>query len=164
MTITIEEEGVVSLPIDYEALSNRVIETCVDFCGCPYESEVSILVTDNETIHAVNMEQREIDRPTDVLSFPMIEWEAIGEFDILEENLAYFHPDSGELMLGDIVISTEKVAEQANEYGHTIEREFAFLMVHSMLHLFGYDHMEEDERVVMEKAQSEIMDLLGITR
>ncbi len=164
MTITIEEEGVVSLPIDYETLSNRVIEACVDFCDCPYEAEVSILVTDNETIHAVNMEQREIDRPTDVLSFPLIEWESIGEFDILEENLAYFHPDSGELMLGDIVISTEKVVEQANEYGHTIEREFAFLMVHSMLHLFGYDHMEEDERVVMEKAQSEIMDILGISR
>lgn len=164
MTVYIEEEGVVNLPIDYNSLSRKVIEICIDYMKCPYETEVSVLVTTNEEIHCVNLQQREIDRPTDVLSFPMIDWLEIGNFDELEDNFECFHPDSGELMLGDIVISAEKVLEQANEYGHSCEREFAFLMVHSMLHLFGYDHMEEAERKSMEQSQSEIMDQLGITR
>lgn len=164
MTINIEKEGVIKLEIDYETLCNRTIETCVDYMKCPFESQVDVLVTTNEVIHSVNLEQREIDRPTDVLSFPMVEWEEIGDFEFLEESFEFFHPDSGELLLGDIVISGEKVIEQAEEYGHSCEREFAFLIAHSMLHLFGYDHMEEQERIEMEAAQEEIMNLLGITR
>ncbi len=164
MTIMIEEEGTIVLSIPYQELCNKVIETCMDYMQCPYEAEVNVLITTNDIIHSVNLEQRGIDRPTDVLSFPMIEWEEIGAFDFLEEDLQCFHPDSGELLLGDIVLSAEKVKEQALEYEHTLEREFAFLMVHSMLHLFGHDHMEEDERIVMEQSQSEIMSLLGISR
>ena len=75
-----------------------------------------------------------------------------------------FHPESGELMLGDIVISKEKVISQAEEYGHSIEREYAFLIAHSMLHLFGYDHMEDDERMIMEEKQEEILERLHILR
>lgn len=167
MTINIELEEVTDLIKeieDYESLCNHTVETCVDYMKCPYETEVNILLTNNEVIHQVNLEQREIDKPTDVLSFPMIEWDEIGSFDFLEDALAYFHPDTGELMLGDIVLSINKVEEQAEEYGHSNIREFTFLIVHSMLHLFGYDHMEALERTKMEKAQAEIMDILRITR
>ena len=118
----------------------------------------------NEEIHQMNLEFRQIDRPTDVLSFPMVDYEEAGNFDFLEEADEYFHPESGELMLGDIVISKEKVVAQAEEYGHSIEREYAFLIAHSMLHLFGYDHMEEDERAVMEAKQKEILERLEIFR
>ena len=78
--------------------------------------------------------------------------------------MEYFNPETGELMLGDIVISKEKVIAQAEEYGHSTQREYAFLIAHSMLHLFGYDHMEEDERAVMEQKQKEILEQLQILR
>ena len=101
--------------------------------------------------------------------FPMVNYDEPGQFEFLEDDdnpaiYEYFEPDTGELMLGDIVISSEKVYSQAEEYGHSVKRELGFLVAHSMLHLFGYDHMEEDERVVMEAKQSEILDRLGITR
>ena len=112
----------------------------------------------------MNRQFREIDRATDVLSFPMVDYEKPGDFAFLEEDDSCFHPESGELMLGDIVISKEKVTAQAEEYGHTKEREFAFLVAHSMLHLFGYDHMEEGERAIMEQKQREILEQLNILR
>ena len=164
MTLYFEEEGSLVLPLECEAIAKKVIEEAIEYVNCPYETEVNLLLTMNEEIHQMNMEFREIDRPTDVLSFPMVDYEEAGEFDFLEELDEYFHPESGELMLGDIVISKEKVIEQAAEYGHSIEREYAFLIAHSMLHLFGYDHMEEDERVVMEQKQSEILERLQILR
>ncbi len=164
MTLFFEEEGSLVLPLECEAIAKRVIEEAIEYVNCPYETEVNLLLTMNEEIHQMNMEFREIDRPTDVLSFPMVDYEEAGEFDFLEELDEYFHPESGELMLGDIVISKEKVIEQAEEYGHSIEREYAFLIAHSMLHLFGYDHMEEDERIVMEQKQSEILERLQILR
>ena len=99
-----------------------------------------------------------------VLSFPMVDYEEAGNFDFLEEADEYFHPESGELMLGDIVISKEKDFSQAEEYGHSIEREYAFLIAHSMLHLFGFDHMEEEERIEMEKKQKAILEQLKILR
>ena len=82
----------------------------------------------------------------------------------MEDAIEYFNPENGELMLGDIVISKEKVISQAEEYGHSIEREYAFLIAHSMLHLFGFDHMEEEERAVMERKQAEILERLQILR
>ena len=164
MTLFFEEEGSLSLPLDCEEIAKRVIEEAIEYVDCPYETEVNLLLTMNEEIHQMNKEFREIDRPTDVLSFPMVDYEEAGQFDFLEELDEYFHPESGELMLGDIVISKEKVIEQAKEYGHSIEREYAFLIAHSMLHLFGYDHMEEDERIEMEQKQSEILERLQILR
>ena len=108
---------------------------------------------------------RGIDRPTDVLSFPMQTYEKPADFshveDFIEEN---FNPDTGELLLGDIVLNVEKVIEQAKTYGHSQKREYAFLILHSMLHLFGYDHESEDERLLMEDRQRTILDTLGITR
>ena len=125
---------------------------------------MNLLLTMNKEIQEMNAEFRHIDRATDVLSFPMIDYEKAGEFAFLEEDDSYFNCDTGELMLGDIVISKEKVIAQAEEYGHTIKREYAFLIAHSMLHLLGYDHMEEQERLEMERKQKEILEQLGITR
>lgn len=112
----------------------------------------------------MNREFRQIDAPTDVLSFPMLEYQTPGDFSGFEEEEDSFDPESGELLLGDIVISKDKVLRQAEEYGHSPKREFAFLIAHSMLHLFGYDHMEEDERLVMEQKQREILERVGILR
>ena len=164
MTLFFEEEGDLSLPLSCEELASKVIEASLDYVECPYDVEVNLLLTMNQEIHQMNMEFRQIDRPTDVLSFPMVDYEEAGNFDFLEEADEYFHPESGELMLGDIVISKEKVIAQAEEYGHSIEREYAFLIAHSMLHLFGYDHMEEEERIEMEAKQKDILDNLKILR
>ena len=164
MTILFEEEGELKLPFACEELAQKVIEAAMDYEGCPYEAEVNLLLTMNAEIHEMNMNFRQIDRSTDVLSFPMVDYEEAGNFDFLEERVEYFHPESGELMLGDIVISKEKVISQAEEYGHSPLREYAFLIAHSMLHLFGYDHVEEEERLVMETKQREILEQLQILR
>lgn len=164
MRVFIEEEGEVSLPLDTLEIASQVAEAVLDYEHCPYEAQVELLLTQNEEIREMNREFRQIDRPTDVLSFPMIEYETAGEFAFLEDEPECFDPDSGELMLGNIVISKEKVLSQAEEYGHSLKREYAFLIAHSMLHLLGYDHMEEEERAVMETKQREILNQIGITR
>lgn len=164
MTLLFEEEGDLTLPLECEDLAGKVIEAAIDYVGCPYEAEVNLLLTMNDEIHEMNRNFREIDRATDVLSFPMVDYEKAGAFDFLDDAIEYFNPETGELMLGDIVISKEKVVSQAEEYGHSIEREYAFLIAHSMLHLFGYDHMEEEERIVMEEKQKEILEQLQILR
>ena len=164
MTVLFEEEGELQLPLPCEELARKVIDAALDYVGCPYEAEVNLLLTSNKEIHKMNLEFRDIDRPTDVLSFPMIEYESPADFESLEDKYECFHPESGELMLGDIVISKEKVIEQAEEYGHSVEREYAFLIAHSMLHLTGYDHIQEEERLIMEEKQREILEGLQILR
>lgn len=164
MTVIFEDESGRELLFDGIELAQRVIETVLDLEGCPYEAEVSLLLTNNEGIHEVNKEARDIDRPTDVLSFPTLEYEIAGDFEFLENEELCFHPESGELILGDILLSVDKVYEQAEEYGHSIEREYAFLIAHSMLHLCGYDHMESEEAAVMEQKQEAVLQQLGITR
>ncbi|MCR5370952.1 MAG: rRNA maturation RNase YbeY [Clostridium sp.] len=165
MTINIEYEAEEKLDLPYEKIINDIVLAAMDYEDCPYEAEVSVVLTDNERIRELNREFRNIDRPTDVLSFPMCDYDTPGDFDWLEEHGDdCFHPETGELLLGDIVISVEKVREQAESYGHPEARELAFLVAHSMLHLFGYDHMEEEERAVMEKKQEEILAGKGYTR
>ena len=166
MTIDFEYESNIDLGLDCYAIAEEVISASLDYMNCPYEAQVNLLITNNEEIHQINLEQRQIDRPTDVLSFPMVEYETPGDFEILEEDeyMDCFEPDSGELMLGDIVISADKVLEQAEEYGHSVKREYAFLITHSMLHLMGYDHMTEEEAKEMERLQEEILNLLHISR
>ena len=164
MTLLFEEEGDLQLPLETKELAEEVIEAALDYEGCPYEATVSLLLTMNNEIQEMNRNFREIDRATDVLSFPMIAYEEAGTFDFLEEDDSAFDPESGELVLGDIVISKERVIAQAEEYGHSIRREYAFLIAHSMLHLMGSDHMEEEERAVMEQKQRDILEQLGITR
>lgn len=165
MSLFIEEEGSTILPFDTAETAKRVIEAALELAGCPYETEVNLLLTENREIHEMNLEHRGIDRATDVLSFPLIEYEQPGDFSAVdEEEGGFFDPESGELMLGDIVVSKEKVLAQAEEYGHSPLREYAFLIAHSMLHLFGYDHMEDKERILMEEKQREIMQKVNILR
>ncbi|WP_072525727.1 rRNA maturation RNase YbeY [Clostridium sp. Marseille-P3244] len=165
MSLFIEEEGEVRLPFDVRAAAELVTEAALELEGCPYEVEISLLLTTDEEIRRMNRTHRQIDRATDVLSFPMLEYDRPGGFPGLEEaGEDLFDPDSGELVLGDIVISKDRVLAQAEEYGHSVLREYTFLIAHSMLHLFGYDHMEEGERLLMEKRQREIMDKIHIPR
>ncbi len=164
MTIILEQEYNKDLGINYEEIADKVINYALDYEKCPYEAEISLTLTDNKGIWEVNKEFRQMDKPTDVLSFPLIEYAVPGEFDFLEDMDDCFNPETGELMLGDILISLDKVYEQANEYGHSVTREYAFLIAHSMLHLMGYDHMEEEEAKIMESKQKEILSDLGILR
>ncbi len=122
--------------------------------------EISVMFTDNEEIRELNREHRDIDRATDVLSFPLIEYDEDGN--VLEEYMD-FNPN-GEMVLGDIVISLERAAEQAQEYGHSFEREVGFLTVHSMLHLLGYDHIEPEDEEEMFGYQKEILKKMNLTR
>ena len=165
MSFYLEEECEVLFDFDYKELAQKVIDFCLEHEKFEYAVEVNLTLTNNEGIHIINKEYRQIDRPTDVLSFPLLSYDKPGDFSFLEdENEDNFNPDTGEVMLGDIIISVEKVFEQANEYGHSPRREFAFLITHSMLHLFGYDHMEPDEAAVMEAKQRAILEGLNILR
>ena len=165
MSFYLEEECEVLFDFDYKELAQTVIDFCLEHEKFEYAVEVNLTLTNNEGIHIINKEYRQIDRPTDVLSFPLLSYDKPGDFSFLEdENEDNFNPDTGEVMLGDIIISVEKVFEQANEYGHSPRREFAFLITHSMLHLFGYDHMEPDEATVMETKQRAILEGLNILR
>ena len=134
-------------------LVRRAVDTTLSFEGYENDCEVSVTFTDNQGIHQLNKEYRNVDRPTDVLSFPLMDFD--GESDEPEV-------DEPRISLGDIVISLEKAAEQAEAYGHSFEREVAFLTAHSMLHLLGYDHMEEDEERDMRARQRTVMELLGL--
>ena len=164
MTLYIEDEGKGTLPFDVKETAELIVETALEYEDCPYEAEVNLLLTDDEEIRIMNREHRQIDRATDVLSFPMLDYETPGDLSGIEEQGDAFNPESGELMLGDIVISKERVIAQAEEYGHSVRREYAFLIAHSMLHLLGYDHMEEEERRLMEDRQRGIMDKAEIPR
>lgn len=165
MTISIEYEAEKKLDLPYEEIINDIVLASLDYEECPYEAEVSVILTDNEAIREINRQHRDIDSATDVLSFPLIDYGTPADFDHVEDAVEdYFNPETGELMLGDIVISVDKVEEQADKYGHSQTRELAFLVAHSMLHLFGYDHMEDGEREQMEERQRKILETRGYTR
>lgn len=164
MTLQIDYETDREIGIEYEELAKKVVQKVLDMEGCPYDAQVNLVLTDNEEIQRVNTEFREIAAPTDVLSFPMIPFETPADYTIVEEDQSYFDLDTDELLLGDIMISVDKVFAQAEEYGHSVTREFCFLVAHSMLHLLGYDHMTPEEAVVMENKQRTALDELGITR
>lgn len=155
MVIEIDYDGINKMP-EEEKLIKKVVKTVLKEEQILKDLEVYITLTNNEQIHKVNFEQRKVDRPTDVLSFPMFEREEIPY--LKKEN-------SGERdILGDIIVSIEKVKEQAEEYGHSFERELAYLVTHGMLHLLGYDHMIEEEKEQMRKREEEILGKLKITR
>lgn len=126
---------------------------------------MNLLITDGIQIREMNRSYRQIDEVTDVLSFPMQEYPSPGDFSAFTKNdCSVFDPESGELLLGDIVINAERVISQAEEYGHSQKREYAFLIAHSLLHLVGFDHMEEEERREMEEHQKRIMEMVRIPR
>ena len=165
MTLLLENETDIDLGIEYENIADNVINASLDYVGCPYECEINVMLTDNRGIHDTNLHMRDVDAPTDVLSFPAIDFAVPGDFSIVEGDISsYFNSDTGELILGDIMISLEKVMEQAESFGHSVTREYAFLLAHSMLHLSGYDHIDDDERGKMEQMQDEILSGIGYTR
>ena len=164
MSVNIENEYEREIELPYEEIIKNVVEEALDFEGCPFECEVNVLLTNDNEIEKMNEEFRDIGRSTDVLSFPMIEYSSPADFEGFEDEIELFDPDTDELLLGDIVISMDHVYAQAEEYGHAPKRELAFLTAHSMLHLMGYDHMEDDEREVMENKQEEILKNCGYER
>lgn len=165
MTFCVENETGEEFPFSAEDTARQVCEGVLKAEGCPYPASVYLLLTDGEEIRRLNRQYRQTDRVTDVLSFPNLDFSQAGHFEIPKEREAdYFDPDTGELVLGDICICVERMREQAESYGHSLRREFAFLVAHSMFHLCGYDHMEEADARLMEKKQEEILEALGITR
>lgn len=163
MTLLFENETDDRFDFDDKDIAERVIDEALTQEGFTHDCEVSVTLTDEEGIAALNKEFRGIEGSTDVLSFPMLEWEgtAPADYDIAEEDC---NPDTNDVMLGDIVISIPRTKAQAAAYGHSERREYAFLIAHSMLHLLGYDHMQEDERAVMEQKQEKILSALDIQR
>ena len=165
MTSYVENETEMTFPFYCRKILESVMEEVLTSENCPYEAQVNLLITDNDGIQEYNRQFRDKDMPTDVLSFPMIPFRTEADFSVAEEAEAdYFDPDSGELILGDIIISAERVFQQAESFGHSPKREFAFLTAHSLLHLCGYDHMVPEEAAVMEKKQEAVLEKLGITR
>ena len=148
------EQDKLDPPQDIEKLIEDCTAAALEEEGIDDTAEVSVTFVDNEGIRALNNEHRGIDRETDVLSFPL------GDDDGYE-----IDPDNDAIMLGDIVISLERAAQQAEEYGHSYRREVAFLITHSLFHLLGYDHVngEEEEKLMFGK-QEKVLDKLGITR
>ncbi len=163
MTLNIEKETRVDLEIDYLETATIVAKEVLAHEGFRDDCEVEILLTNNKNIRRINNEQRGIDKATDVLSFPMIDFEKPAQLPGAESE--YVDPETGEIFLGDIVISLEKVRSQAAKYGHSERREFAFLVAHSMLHLIGYDHVNsKEEEKDMFSRQEAALEAAGITR
>ena len=143
--------------LEEEKLIEKVVSTVLEMEQIKKKLDVYITLTNNENIRKINAEHRQIDKTTDVLSFPMFDRAEIDSLKVEDE-------EEFEDILGDIIVSVEKVREQAEEYGHSFERELAYLVTHGMLHLLGYDHMIEEEKVVMRKREEEILGALEITR
>ena len=153
-------EAEVDVPEGLEEQLTNVINAALTAEQVETPCEVNVLVTDDAAIHEINLDMRNVDRPTDVLSFPMFELapgEKPGEEDA--------DPATGLVPLGDMVLSLERAQAQAEEFGHSVEREVSYLAVHSVLHLLGYDHMDEGEmKAQMRGREEEILTTLGITR
>ncbi len=146
------------------------IKATIDFAlkeeGVKIPYQISLLFVDNEEIREINKENRNIDKVTDVLSFPMLDYEEDKVFKDMYLNYEFDETfkDGDELVLGDIVLSLERALEQSIEYNHSFEREASYLVVHSVLHLLGYDHMEEDEKKTMRSEEEKILSKMNIVR
>jgi len=146
------------------------IKATIDFAlkeeGVKIPYQISLLFVDNEEIREINKENRNIDKVTDVLSFPMLDYEEDKVFKDMYLNYEFDETfkDGDELVLGDIVLSLERALEQSIEYNHSFEREASYLVVHSVLHLLGYDHMEEDEKKIMRSEEEKILSKMNIVR
>ena len=149
------QQKAMKVPTGVRLLIRRCCHAVLELEKFEGSAEVDVSLVDNARIHEINLEQREIDAPTDVLSFPL------GEDGVYDQN-----PATGAYMLGDIVISMEKAKAQSEEFGHSLQREVGYLTVHSMLHLLGYDHMDEGpQKAQMRKREEEIASTIpGMTR
>lgn len=155
MTILIDSRIEDKIETEWTAAMERMVLDALAYENFPEPCEVSISIVDNVEIQQINQQFRNIDRPTDVLSFPLLTF---------EENEVYDRNEKDEVLLGDIIISLERAREQAEEYGHSLLREIAFLTAHSMFHLLGYDHMTEEEEKEMFGKQEAILEQAGIGR
>jgi probable rRNA maturation factor len=154
----VDEQDKIDFTEEYKALCEKVIVRALECEGFSEDAYVFVTLTDNENIRIINNEQRGIDRETDVLSFPVLEFED-GE---MIAGVGDYYEDK--LILGDIVLSLEKAEEQRIEFGHSFEREMCYLLCHSVLHLLGYDHETEDEREQMRSKEETTLETLGLTR
>lgn len=154
-------------------VTNEFIEKISEICDFALKEEemnleyqISLLFVDNEEIREINNETRNIDKETDVLSFPMLDFEDKKVYKEMYLNFEFDETfkDGNELILGDMVLSLEKALEQSKDYGHSFEREVSYLVVHSILHLLGYDHMVDDDKKKMRAREEEILNKLSITR
>ncbi|HCT64032.1 MAG TPA: rRNA maturation RNase YbeY [Lachnospiraceae bacterium] len=155
MTVLIDNRTDWSITPEYEKLINDVALKCLEYEEFDTNCEISLSFVTGEEIKEINAQFRHIDKETDVLSFPMLNFEEDEKADVNEND---------EIILGDIIISINRAKEQAKEYGHSLQREIAFLTAHSMFHLLGFDHMEEDEEKEMFAKQKEVLDILDIKR
>lgn len=156
-------EWLIDAKSTYEVLIEGAVTTALKAEGIDDELEISVNIVDNNEIQGINKEQRGIDQPTDVLSFPMINYDGLTSVQQAIE-MEKPNPDSNRVYLGDVILSWDKVVEQSSDYGHSLERELSFLVVHSVLHLLGYDHMTPEEEKLMIGRQQAIMTALGIER
>lgn len=149
----------------YNQLIEKAVQETLISLKVELDIEVCVNIIDNEEMQTINKEQRGKDSPTDVLSFPMYEFDytAPESFALLLEN-EMPNPETDAYYIGDMLIAWDKVVEQSQAYNHSLERELAFLVVHSMLHMFGYDHIEKNDEVVMLDLQKKIMNQLGLSR
>lgn len=152
------EQNDVVLTKELENLINTVVNAALNYEKAENDMEVSVYLTDNDNIQVLNCEHRGKDMPTDVLSFPMLEFEN----GLMLDDIGDYFNDV--LILGDIIISVERAISQAEEYGHSFERELGFLLCHSVLHLLGYDHEDEGERAVMRQKEEAILDIVNLKR
>lgn len=160
MNILVDDEGNwLDSHSNMLSIIENVVLTTLKQEGFSFDVEISLTLTDDDTIKKINFDYRNIDAITDVISFPQIDW--------ISENIApseYINPVEGDILLGDIIISTQQLQKQAASYEHSIERECAFLVAHSMLHLLGYDHLEMEEEDEMFAKQEAILQLIGLVR
>ena len=166
MSFWVENETPMPLPEGAEALLGRLASSALQSHGME-GAEVCLLLVGDREIQETNREQRGVDQPTDVLSFPMLEYEGMEDDDgaFCEDDVAgELNPETGEVMLGDIIVSLETAQRQAGEYGHSLARELGFLTVHGMLHLLGYDHEDEKDRALMRAREEEILAGEGLGR
>lgn len=155
MELLIDNRTDAALSKELEEAIRKAAAEALSYEAFDENCEISVSIVDNEEIRQINRQFRKIDRATDVLSFPMLTFMEGEEAEVNE---------NGEMILGDIIISLERAKEQAAEYGHSLQREIAFLTAHSMLHLLGYDHMEPEEEAEMFRRQKEILLLAGFPR
>ncbi len=162
MTVWIENTTNDLIFEDYEKTIKEIVDLSIKTENFMENVEISVTMVDNKEIHRINKEFRNIDAPTDVLSFPLLEFEnGVLIEQTAKENI---NIDTNEIVMGDIIISIERAKEQAEEYGHSLKREIAFLTAHSMYHLMGYDHMVEEEEKIMNAKQEVVLEKAGITR
>lgn len=160
----INEQAIIDVTDEIERIIKGCVEASLAHEHIDFECEIGITLVDDETIERLNGEFRGINRPTDVLSFPLLDFKG-NVRDLTEEDILYDkNRDTGCVMLGDIVISLQRAVDQAREYGHSLHRELGFLTVHGMLHLLGYDHEKDYERQQMREKEERVLERLDLAR